>query len=147
MVHAWVIGSASKMTTNQSAATQQQARSYRKNQSTSLKKAAANRGENATISGIRVVRIVFVLVAFLILFSGFTLVHSFASPNANVPASAEETVVLVDSGDSLWSIASSYKKKEMDTRKAVHHIMKRNGLEESSLTTGQKLIIPVEVHS
>ncbi|MFC5403694.1 LysM peptidoglycan-binding domain-containing protein [Cohnella soli] len=85
------------------------------------------------------------MLAFLLLFSGFTLVRVFASSGESVPAQAQEIVVSVDSGDSIWSIANNNKKEGMDTRKAVHAIEKRNGLTDSRLEVGQQLILPSSI--
>ncbi len=95
--------------------------------------------------GLGVVRLIFVLFAFLVLFAGFAFARSFAAGEAGVPASAEEIVVSVDSGDTLWAIVSDYKKEGMDTREAVHAVMKRNGLSTASLKIGQELVLPAKM--
>ncbi|WEK55814.1 MAG: LysM peptidoglycan-binding domain-containing protein [Candidatus Cohnella colombiensis] len=89
-----------------------------------------------------VVRSVCMMFAFLILFSGFTLVRTYASSSEVIPASIDEVVISVDSGDTLWGLASIYKKSSMDTREAVHTLMKRNGLTSSQLSSGQSIIVP-----
>jgi cell division protein YceG involved in septum cleavage len=87
----------------------------------------------------------FFLIAFLILFSGFTLLHTSASTGVVTPAASNEIVITVDSGDTLWQLAKSYKKESMDTREAVHLLTKRNGLTSSELHSGQALIIPTRI--
>ena len=88
-------------------------------------------------------RSLFFLLAFLILFSGFTLVQASASNDQVITASSSnELIVSIDSGDTLWEIAKSYKKDSMDTRDAVHFIRKANRLSSSELSVGQSLIIP-----
>ena len=90
-------------------------------------------------------RVLFFLFSFFVLFAGFSLLRSFAEPESIPEASAVERSVVASSGDTLWSIASDFKKDGMDTRDAVHRIMKRNGLSASSIDDGQKLIIPADV--
>ncbi len=85
------------------------------------------------------------ILAFLMLFSGFTLMRSFASSGEQVPASGEEIVVAVDSGDTLWELARAYKDPAIDTRQAVHVLMERNGLSAPDLQIGQDLIFPVDI--
>ena len=81
----------------------------------------------------------------MILFSGLVFAHTFASSEEGIPASTDEIVISVDSGDTLWELAAEYKKDRMDTRDAVHLLMKRNGLSSSSLYTGQELIVPAKM--
>ncbi len=109
--------------------------------------AVRNRRERVASLGFRGARSVFFLLAFLLLFSGFAVVRSFAGESAPQPASAQEFTVLVDSGDSLWSIAESVKRDGLDTREAIHRIMKRNALSSSELVSGQSLIIPSSIAS
>ncbi|MFC4597955.1 LysM peptidoglycan-binding domain-containing protein [Cohnella hongkongensis] len=90
-------------------------------------------------------RALFVLTAFLILFSGLTLMRTFASSGERAPASGEEIVVTVESGDTLWELARAYKDPALDTRQAVHVLMERNGLSGPDLRSGQDLIFPADL--
>jgi hypothetical protein len=92
--------------------------------------------------GWRFARILFFATAFVILFTGMTLMRTFASEQRIEPASASEQVLSVDTGDTLWTLAASVKKDSMDIRDAVHQIMKRNGLTSSALSSGQDLVVP-----
>jgi cell division protein YceG involved in septum cleavage len=93
----------------------------------------------------RLARHLFFLFAFLLLFSGFTFMHTSASTDQVSPTSSEELVISVDSGDTLWQLAKNYKKNSMDTREAVHYLLKRNRLSSSDLRMGQTLIIPSRI--
>ncbi|MBO9598969.1 MAG: LysM peptidoglycan-binding domain-containing protein [Cohnella sp.] len=95
--------------------------------------------------GWKAARSLFILIAFLILFSGFAFAHTFASSEEGTPAGVGEIVIYVDSGDTLWELAAEYKKDHMDTRDAVHLLKKRNGLSSSSLHSGQELILPAKM--
>lgn len=50
--------------------------------------------------------------------------------------------VLIDSGDTLWSIAAENKTSGMDTEDVVEEIKKMNGLRSDSITAGNYLIVP-----
>lgn len=94
---------------------------------------------------VKAFRAMFFLLAFAILFSGFVLVRSFASSDGVAPAAPAESVIYVDTGDTLWSLAEAVKKPEMDTRRAVRLLADRNQLSASSLRAGQSLIVPAEM--
>lgn len=96
-------------------------------------------------NGFLLARAAFFVLAFVILFSGLTLMRTFASGEQVEPASASEMVIYADTGDTLWKLAASVKKPSMDTRQAVHLLMKRNQLSSSSIESGQSLIVPVEM--
>lgn len=131
MVHSWVgVGSSSGSAIHKSA-------------SNSLSRPVKPRV--VSIQSWKFARALFFLLAFLILFSGFTLIHTSASSNEVKPATAAELVVSVDSGDSLWHIAKLYKKDSLDTRQAVHDITQRNRLTSSEVKVGQALIIPADI--
>ncbi|WP_276351434.1 LysM peptidoglycan-binding domain-containing protein [Cohnella caldifontis] len=90
-------------------------------------------------------RAVFFSLAFVLLLVGLSWAHTFASEEDVRPAAASEVVIYADTGDTLWKLASSVKKPSMDTRKAVHLLMKRNDLSNASLRSGQALIVPAEI--
>ncbi len=46
-------------------------------------------------------------------------------------------------GDSLWSIAQEYGKKDNDIRESVYQIASLNNIEGSEIYVGQKLTVPV----
>lgn len=71
--------------------------------------------------------------------------HSFASTDKASPATGKEILISVDSGDTLWQLAKTYKKNAMDTREAVRFLQKRNGLTTSEVKPGQSLIIPARI--
>ncbi|WP_164472692.1 LysM peptidoglycan-binding domain-containing protein [Cohnella candidum] len=110
---------------------------------------SSNRGQASSRQGSgqrwRLARMMFFVLAFAILFSGFALVKTFASEENVQPASTAEKVVYADSGDTLWHLAATLKKDSMDTRKAVRLLMERNDLHDPSLKNGQMLIVPNEM--
>ncbi|CAG7648326.1 LysM peptidoglycan-binding domain-containing protein [Paenibacillus allorhizosphaerae] len=57
-------------------------------------------------------------------------------------ASAKRATVYVEQGDTLWSIAQDHAAKGEDVRDYVYSIKKLNGLNNTKLQVGQKLILP-----
>jgi phosphohistidine swiveling domain-containing protein len=87
----------------------------------------------------------FFILALLILFSGFTVMRTFASGSHVDAETAAEAIVYADTGDTLWELAASLKKDSMDIRQAVHLIMERNNLTSPAIQSGQKIIVPGSV--
>lgn len=52
-------------------------------------------------------------------------------------------LVEVESGDTLWDIASVYGPEHQNVRKTVHEICDINEISADQLLTGQKIIVPV----
>jgi len=133
MVHTWVtVNSSSSKTLHKSAV-------LRVSERSSSKSRVASSRQWATL------KIAFALLAALILFSGFAIMHTVASSGQPAPATAEELVVSVDSGDTLWALAKLHKNPALDTRQAVQSIADRNGLRTAELRTGQQLVIPADI--
>jgi cell division protein YceG involved in septum cleavage len=136
MVHTWVSGSSAPASTIRNITAPVQPRYAARSPSPVTKRLHR---------GLGVARSFFIVFAFLLLFSGFAFAHTFASSEEGTPATAAELVISVDSGDTIWDLAATYKKEKMDTREAVHALMKRNGLSSSSLHAGQTLILPAKM--
>lgn len=49
----------------------------------------------------------------------------------------------IESGESLWSIASQYHNQDIDIRKVIYEIKKINNINSSLITPGRELIIPL----
>lgn len=86
----------------------------------------------------------FLMVAVVALLLVFTsLGYSF---NGRGQAAAGECElldkVMVQEGDTLWSIAKTYRGRGEDIRYTVYKIGKANGLKDSFIYPGQVLIIP-----
>ncbi|MBW5448185.1 LysM peptidoglycan-binding domain-containing protein [Cohnella sp. CFH 77786] len=111
----------------------------------------ANNTRQASGSGVAagigwlLARLMFFMLAFVLLFGGLTLVRTFASEEHVQQPTGTETVIYADAGDTLWTLASSLKKESMDTRQAVYLLMERNDLRDSALQNGQMLIVPNEI--
>ncbi len=87
-------------------------------------------------------KIIVSLIVFVLLFTSFLMMGTEASTPLPLPASAQEQVVAVHAGDTLWSIAKKYGSGSDDLRYVIYMIQERNGLETADLKPGQKLIIP-----
>lgn len=75
---------------------------------------------------------------------------------SNAQTDNKETVfkyyksILIESGDTLWSIASEYKSPDMDTTTFLEEIKRMNGLANDNIIMGNYLIVPYyssEFHS
>ncbi|MDR3203076.1 MAG: LysM peptidoglycan-binding domain-containing protein [Bifidobacteriaceae bacterium] len=63
-----------------------------------------------------------------------------AAAASGPPAGIEVRLVIVDQGDTLWSIAQRH--VEGDTRAAVGRIRRLNGLAGDQLWAGHRLLLP-----
>ncbi len=80
---------------------------------------------------------------FVLLFTSFLIMGTVALGSHPMEASADERVVIVNPGDTLWGIAkSSYSDDSHDIRYIIFMIKDRNGLESVNIKPGQKIIIP-----
>lgn len=60
---------------------------------------------------------------------------------ANVEKSVTTIEHTVVSGETLWSIATEYKKDRQDIREYIYELRKLNNLEDCNLNVGQEILI------
>ena len=94
----------------------------------------------------RQVKIIASMVGFIIL-TVFTLTISAGKINAESDLSKQThkyyTTIYIETGDSLWSIASEYATKEYsDLRIYIEEIQQLNGLNGTQLQHGEYICIP-----
>lgn len=82
-------------------------------------------------------KIVLVLV---LVISGFTVVGNVFA--GSVQVIKQDARVVVEPGDTLWSIALKNKPEDMKTAVYIEGIMKSNGLKDSGIKAGDVLIVP-----
>ncbi len=83
----------------------------------------------------------FVAAAILCVFTAFNSLIGF---NTVSSSSVDQYYqVKVQSGDTLWQIASEYGPEDADIRQIVHEICDINEITADSLEAGQKIIVPV----
>ncbi|KGE17337.1 LysM peptidoglycan-binding domain-containing protein [Paenibacillus wynnii] len=83
-----------------------------------------------------------VLMILMLVVSGFTVVGNvFASSIAQVKH--QEKIVVVERGDTLWSIALKNKPSDMRTVVYIEGIKQYSGLENSSIQAGDILSLPI----
>lgn len=56
-------------------------------------------------------------------------------------------MVTVYSGDTMWDIASRWAEDDEDVRAVIYRICEANGLQNTDLQPGQKIMVPVRVHA
>ncbi|WP_340023928.1 LysM peptidoglycan-binding domain-containing protein [Paenibacillus sp. FSL K6-1096] len=81
-----------------------------------------------------------VALVLLLVISGFTVVGNVFA--GSVPVLKQEKRVVVEPGDTLWSIALKNKPEDMRTAVYIEGIMKSNGLEGSRIKAGDVLTVP-----
>lgn len=74
----------------------------------------------------------------------FTIIGTLAGNNIVSSSSMNQyNQVKVESGDTLWDIASEYGSDDMDVRQVIHEICDLNEITADQLEAGQKIIVPV----
>lgn len=58
-----------------------------------------------------------------------------------MPKNNEIESIVVSTGDTLWSIASEYKKPEQDVREYIYELRKLNNLTDCTIYPGQEIQI------
>jgi LysM repeat protein len=87
-------------------------------------------------------KIVVCSAVFALLFTSFLLLGTDASGSHPAGATAEEHMIVVHTGDTLWEIAKQFTDGKQDIRFVIYLIKDRNNLQSSEIMPGQKLIIP-----
>lgn len=98
------------------------------------------------MSNIRLKKERFLIVLFIlaVLFISVSLAYSYQDARQNVVLESQELyhTVVVQKGDTLWSIAGENRRKGEDIRSLIHEIRKTNRLAEPVLYPGQQLFVP-----
>ncbi|MFI2855753.1 LysM peptidoglycan-binding domain-containing protein [Paenibacillus sp. JSM ZJ436] len=76
-----------------------------------------------------------------VFFLGFSSALTVFAKGEEEPAEVRE--IVVQSGDTLWSIAASHKPDSMDIRDYIHTIAKFNGLNSHDIKFGEVLSLPL----
>ncbi len=90
---------------------------------------------------IRKDNIVKLALIFLLVISGFTVVGNVFA--GSVSSAKQEKRVVVERGDTLWSIALKNKPADMKTAVYIEGIKRTSGLENSNIQAGDVLTLPV----
>lgn len=83
----------------------------------------------------------FVAAVILCIFTAFNTVIGFNTVSSS--SIDQYYQVSVQSGDTLWDIASEYGPEDADVRQIVHEICSINEITADTLQAGQKIIVPV----
>ena len=84
---------------------------------------------------------IFVVISLMILVTGFNTIFGLNTVRGGSEPSYVNVEVLP--GETLWDIAASHMSSDMDKREAVYLIKKANGLDDSSVSPGQIIKVPV----
>ncbi|MFD0711656.1 LysM peptidoglycan-binding domain-containing protein [Paenibacillus sp. GCM10027626] len=95
-------------------------------------------------AGRLMVRVAAAALFAILLYSGLNLVKSSANGEQLEPARADERILVVGAGDTLWAIAGKVRNQDEDLRRVVYDIQQRNQLKSSMLKVGQTLIVPAK---
>lgn len=79
----------------------------------------------------------------MILFAMTTVGTLLGFNTVNSASMNQYNQVLVEAGDTVWTIACEYAPDDMDVRKVVHDICDVNEIQADQLVAGQKIIVPV----
>ena len=88
---------------------------------------------------VRFTLFVVLVILFVTTFANFAL----GLNTANSATYVEYTEVKVMSGDTLWSIASTYMDDNSDIRRSVYELCQINDINASQLQAGMTLLVPV----
>lgn len=83
-----------------------------------------------------------IVMAVFLLYSGYV----FGTVSAADEIYTTRTVT-VYSGDTMWDIASRWAEDDEDVRAVIYRICEANGLQNTDLQPGQKIMVPVRVHA
>lgn len=81
-----------------------------------------------------------IALVLVLVVSGFTVVGNVFA--GSLPVMKQDKRVVVEPGDTLWSIALKYKPEDMKTAVYIEGIMKTNHLEDSAIKAGDVLTVP-----
>ena len=70
------------------------------------------------------------------------IVHTTFSIKVNSEDQYGVVAVVVEKGDTLWSIAEEYKPDGIEIREYIYEISKSNGIDNSPLSIGQTIYVP-----
>jgi LysM repeat protein len=87
----------------------------------------------------RIVAVLFAIVALTIL--AFSVAQSQSARATASAGKADFTYIYVESGDTLWSIATKYA-PDVDPQEEITNIQNLNNLSSSNLEPGQRLALP-----
>ncbi|WP_218918842.1 LysM peptidoglycan-binding domain-containing protein [Paenibacillus borealis] len=82
-----------------------------------------------------------ITLVLLLMISGFTIVGNVFA--GSVSLMKPEKRIVVEHGDTLWSIALKNKPDDMKTAVYIEGIKKANGLKDSGIKSGDILSVPV----
>ncbi|MCR8641596.1 LysM peptidoglycan-binding domain-containing protein [Paenibacillus sp. N1-5-1-14] len=100
----------------------------------------------------RLVRVMLLVLLIVVAACGGAIVHTYAAqagnsvsssqPDPSIPFHGANDKIIVNPGESLWSIATEFVPKGMTVREYMRKLQQVNGMKHTNLEAGQALIIP-----
>ncbi len=81
----------------------------------------------------------FIALVFILIAASFTLISTRGATSEEIE---EFNLVIVERGDTLWSIAKKFANPEQDVRNMIHIIRRVNKLDSAVIHPGDQLLIP-----
>ena len=85
---------------------------------------------------------IFLIILIITVVSFLTIIAAKASVRERNDETQYINLSICD-GDSLWVIASKYKKEDKNIREYINEIKNLNGMKNDKLITGEKIVIPI----
>lgn len=100
-----------------------------------------------TIGSLQLKRFIVLLVLFTFCISVGSMVRVYANTtieSSSLSNDANLMKVYIQTGDTLWGIASQHAPENVSIQAFVHKLKKLNQLKGSSIQVGQQLVIPIQ---
>lgn len=89
----------------------------------------------------RLITITFSILAIIAIIAAGISLHEDKEIRTEWEENREVSVILISSGDDLWSIAEEYKPSWMDSREYIYEVKKLNNMSQSCIYAGEQLLI------
>lgn len=89
----------------------------------------------------RLITITFSILVIIAIIAGGISLHEDKEIRTEWEENREVSIIVISSGDDLWSIAEEYKPSWMDPREYIYEVQKLNNMSQSCIYAGEQLLI------
>lgn len=89
----------------------------------------------------RLITITFSILAIIAIIAAGISLHEDKEIRTEWEENREVSIIVISSGDDLWSIAEEYKPSWMDPREYIYEVQKLNNMSQSCIYAGEQLLI------